>query len=87
MQSFSVSDIVETDQYKVIRSNRQKTDENFICLLLPEAEEIAKKCNYNLPKINNQNYNFYLKSLATGAGIKKALTSHTARHEYNSYPL
>lgn len=72
---------------KVIRSNRQKTDESFISLLLPEAESILNKYAYKLPIMSNQKYNDYLKLLATGAGVKKNLTTHVARHTYATYLL
>ena len=72
---------------KVISSNRKKTDENFITLLLPDAEKILIKYDYTLPIISNQKYNDYLKVLASYAGINKRLTTHTARHTYATYLL
>ena len=80
LYNFSKDYISEIDGMKVIRSNRQKTDESFISLFLPEAERIAEKYNYQLPKFPNQKYNFYLKVLGAGAELKKTLTSHLARH-------
>lgn len=87
MQNFSREYIVCTGEDKIIRSTRLKTDETNISWFLPEAEEIAEKYNYDLPKISNQKYNDYLKLLATGAGIKKNLTTHVARHTYATYLL
>lgn len=86
-QCFTKNDLIELDGYKVIKSNCTKTDENFVCLLLPEAERIAEKYDYSLSKINNQNYNTYLKTLASGAGVKEALTSHMGRHTFATYLL
>jgi len=80
LMNFSKDYIFEMDGMKVIRSNRQKTDELFITLFLPEAEKIAKKYNYELPKLTNQKYNDYLKLLGAGAELKKTITSHTLRH-------
>jgi site-specific recombinase XerD len=85
MQSFSRADVSETEGMKVIRSSRTKTDESFVALLLPEAERVAEKYGYSLPKLSNQKYNDYLKLLGTGAKITKSLTSHVARHTFATY--
>jgi site-specific recombinase XerD len=85
MSKFTVDDIFEINGRKVIRSSREKTDESFVSILLPEAKEILEKYNYQLPIISNQKYNDYLKLLASGAEIKKTLTSHVARHTFGTY--
>lgn len=87
LMKFSKESISEIEGYKVIRSNRVKTDENYITLFLPEAEKIANKYKYELPKITNQKYNEYLKEVAKGADIKKPLVSHSARHTFATYLL
>jgi len=87
MTNFSKNDIIEVDGMKAIRSNREKTDQSFITLFLPEAEKIAEKYNYDLPKLSNQKYNDYLKVLGAGAEIKKNLTTHVARHTFATYLL
>jgi site-specific recombinase XerD len=85
LMGFSLSDVSEMDGMKVIRSNREKTDESFVALFLPEAEQIADKYGYQLPRISNQKYNDYLKLLGIGAGIKKTITTHVARHTFATY--
>lgn len=85
MQGFKKEDIFIISGYKTIRSNRIKTDESFVSLLLPEAEVIAEKYNYEFPKIIIQDYNKYLKTLAAGAGINIPLSSHMARHTFATY--
>lgn len=87
MSKFDKSYIETVHGYKVINSNRQKTDQEFITLLLPQAEAILDKYDYTLPKISNQKYNDYIKLLAAGAGIDKRLTSHAARHTFATYLL
>lgn len=87
LMAFTKDSIQLLDGYKTIRSNRVKTDENFISLFLPEAESIADKYKYELPRLTNQKYNEYLKEVASGAGINKVMTSHTARHTFATYLL
>jgi site-specific recombinase XerD len=85
MQRFSRTDVSVMDGTKIIRSSRTKTDESFVALFLPEAEQIAEKYDYRLPQISNQKYNDYLKLLGAGAGITQSLTSHVARHTFATY--
>ncbi len=87
MQKFSKEDITILGEDKVIRLSRTKTDVSNISWFLPEAETIAEKYDYDLPKISNQKYNDYLKLLGAGAGIKKNLTTHVARHTYATFLL
>lgn len=87
LMGFNKESVSELDGHKVIRSTRSKTDESYISLLLPDAERIAEKYDYNFPKISNQKYNSYLKELASNVGIKKNLTSHVARHTFATYLL
>lgn len=87
LMQFNANSVQVLDGYKTIQSNRQKTDENFILLFLPDAEKIADKYKYELPKLTNQKYNEYLKEVAKGAGINKPLISHSARHTFATYLL
>jgi len=82
LQSFDEDWITEVDGYKIISSNRQKTDQPYITILFPEAEAILEKYDYKLPVISNQKYNDYLKLLKAGAEIKKNITSHVGRHTF-----
>ena len=75
------ADNLETDgEYTFVTGRRQKTDEEYFVLLLPEARAILEKYDYQLPKISNQQFNIRLKKLAKEIGIDKPLTSHFARH-------
>jgi len=74
-----------------IVKNREKTWCRENVPLLPIAKEILQKyknhphCIANgrlLPIISNQRFNGYLKELADICGIKKKLTTHTARHTF-----
>jgi len=79
------------DGKKWILRDRIKTDnEENVPLLATALEIIEKYVNHPycirakklLPMNSNQRYNGYLKEVADIAGIKKRLTSHTARHTF-----
>lgn len=91
------------DGRKWIIRDRQKTDTMENIPLLPIPLAIIEKyrdhpyCKLNrklLPILSNQRYNGYLKEVASICGIKKELTTHTARHTfattvclYNDVPM
>lgn len=79
------------DSEKWIIRNRIKTDTTENVPLLPIPLEIIEKykkhdyCKANnrlLPMNSNQRYNAYLKEISDLCGIKKKLTTHTARHTF-----
>jgi len=74
-----------------IIKNRIKTDHPEKVPLLPIALEIIERYKQHpycvqkgrlLPVNSNQKYNEYLKEIATVCGIRKKLTTHTARHTF-----
>lgn len=82
---------VGLDGEKWIIRNRKKTTTLENVPLLPRALEIINKykkhpycvrSNRLLPVNSNQRYNSYLKEIADVCGIKKKLTTHTARHTF-----
>jgi site-specific recombinase XerD len=79
------------DGDKWIAKSRTKTDIPEHIPLLPIAAEIIDRykdnlyCKYYsrlLPVNSNQRYNAYLQEIAAICGIKKHLTTHTARHTF-----
>lgn len=83
--------VIGMDGNKWISSCRHKTDEPELVPLLPIPLEIIEKYkndvwanahNKLLPVRSNQKYNKNLKKVAESAGIKKNLTTHTARHTF-----
>ncbi|WP_085537264.1 site-specific integrase [Massilibacteroides vaginae] len=85
LDSFSRGNIRIINGQKEIHGVRNKTGVPFIVLLLPIAEEIAERYNYNLPVISNQKYNTYLNTLIERVGLDKDVTTHTARHTFGTY--
>jgi integrase len=91
-ESLSSSDLgIGIDGEKWIIRNRIKTDttENVPLLPIPleiiekyRKHEYCKAFNRLLPMNSNQRYNAYLKEIADLCGIKKKLTTHTARHTF-----
>jgi integrase len=72
-----------------IARKRGKTDSPYFILLTKPVLDIIEKhkehCEQTgklLPVTTNQKLNFYLKELATAAGIDKNLTMHMARHTF-----
>jgi site-specific recombinase XerD len=83
--------IIGMDGNNWAKVRRQKTGEPEMVPLLPPAMEIIEKyknhpwCVANdklLPVKSNHKYNLYLKEVAELAGIKKYLTTHSARHTF-----
>jgi len=92
VKSFTSQEVcIGLDGEKWIQTKRIKTDSQENVMLLPVALEIIEKykthpyCVANdklLPVISNQRFNAYLQEIADLCGIKKHLTSHTARHTF-----
>lgn len=70
-----------------IKKTRQKTGVAFTTVLFPEAAEIIKKYDYELPVLSNQKYNAYLKELEDLCDLKKSLHSHIGRHTFATMAL
>lgn len=82
-------DFVERDGKICVFKERQKTGVKFYSVLLPWAEDIVKKYNYDLSPLNisNQKLNQYLKEIEDCCEIDKTLTFHKGRHFYAMYLL
>lgn len=89
--SLSNEDIVDNEGSKWIKKRRQKTKNKCHIPLLAPAIKILEKYNnhpkckkkgFLLPVLSNQKMNAYLKEIADVTGIKKNLSTHTARHTF-----
>ena len=70
-----------------IKKRRQKTNQEFVTVLLKDAADIAITNHFNIKVNSNQKYNEYLHELADLCEINKKLTSHVARHTFVVYLL
>lgn len=61
---------------------RGKTSRFYWAELIPEAKEILKRYNGELPRMHNQTYNKIIKRIAKELGIKKHLTTHIGRKTF-----
>lgn len=70
-----------------IKKSRLKTGVGFTTVLFPEAAEIIKRYDYELPVLSNQKYNSYLKEIADLCGINKPMHTHIGRHSFATMAL
>lgn len=73
-------DVMDSKYGRYIKKPRKKTGVMYTVLLDSVALAIWEKYGYNLNVPSPQKYNTYLKNIADLAGIKKKITTHTARH-------
>ena len=66
---------------------RIKSGVPFVSTLLPPVVEVLEKYGWQVPKLNNADYNRHLKSLGLMAGIKTRMHTHLARHTFATYML
>ena len=87
MQAFDMNDYKwdGTKWHNV--GTRIKTGTPYISSILPPALRVLEKYNFEIPKMNNADYNRQLKALQAMAGIKTRLHSHLARHTFATFML
>lgn len=84
---FDATKIEKINGLNVYTNNRQKTDIEFTCVVLPDAMKVLDKYNGQLPLISNQKYNKYLKELQQLAKVNTVITTHLLRKTYAHYLL
>lgn len=87
MASLTPNRYVQRNGDYYIIDTRIKTDEDFYIKLITPAVDILRKYDFQLPIINNSDYNHELKTLAALAGIAQTLTTHMARHTFAVFAL
>lgn len=80
LRDLSWDDVMESKFGPYIKKPRKKTGVIYTVLIDTVALDIWKKYSYDLDVPSPQKYNTYLKHISELAGIKKKITTHTARH-------
>lgn len=87
MVKITREDIIEEDGKLVIEDKRQKTGSGYRIVLLPKAEAILRKYDFNINQLSNQKCNQHLKLIAHRIGLKGNLTMHMGRHTFATWAL
>lgn len=88
MKNLEKDDFKKTEDGRYyIKKKRQKTNQEFVTVLLKDAADIAIMNHFEIKVNSNQKYNEYLHELADLCGIEKHLTTHVARHTFVVYLL
>lgn len=77
--------VIEKEGRLWISNRRYKNDTPYYVPLFPEAQRIHEKYNGKLPLLTDQCCNSLIQVIAKAAGIKKHLTTHTARKTFATH--
>lgn len=86
-QSFDFTKYKQVNGRWTFIGPRVKTGVEYMIQLDSECEDILSRYGWNLPKLNNSDYNHNLKALGLAVGISTPLHSHIARHTFATYML
>ena len=87
IMAFDASAYRKVDGVWVNNGDRIKTGVPYVSQLLPPVVEILDRYSWQVPHIDNADYNHCLKALGVAAGISTPLHSHMARHTFATYML
>ena len=86
-QNFAISDYKMLDGVWKNTGERIKTGVAYTSQLLPPVVEILERYGWQVPKLDNSDYNLCLKALGMACGIERPLHSHMARHTFATWML
>lgn len=87
LMKFDIRDYNKVSGRYVRVGTRVKTGVPFVSMLLPPVVAILKKYNWQIPVVNNADYNRDLKIIGQAAKIDTRLHSHLARHTFATWML
>lgn len=87
LMKFNIKDYNKVSGRYVRVGTRVKTGVPFVSMLLPPVVAILKKYNWQIPVVNNADYNRDLKIIGQAANIDTRLHSHLARHTFATWML
>ena len=86
-QNFDIGDYKLIDGTWKNTGERIKTGVAYTSQLLPPVVEILERYNWQVPHLDNADYNRCLKALGMACGIERPLHSHMARHTFATWML
>ena len=86
-QTFDIGDYKLIDGVWKNTGERIKTGVAYVSQLLPPVVEILERYNWQVPRLDNSDYNMCLKALGMACGIERPLHSHMARHTFATWML
>ena len=86
-QNFDIGDYKIIDGTWKNTGERIKTGVAYTSQLLPPVVEILERYNWQVPHLDNADYNRCLKALGMACGIERPLHSHMARHTFATWML
>lgn len=87
LAAFNFGDYINDNGTYIYNGHRVKTGVKYFSQLLPPALRILEKYGYQLPIIDNSDYNRNLKMVAAESGLNRRLYSHLARHTFATLML
>jgi integrase len=81
-QAFDIAEYKKINGRWINTGERIKTGVPYVSQLLPQAVEVLERYNWQVPQINNMQYNASLKDIQKALGIRTRLHSHLARHTF-----
>ena len=84
---FDIANYKKVDGKWIANGERVKTGVPFVSQLLPPVVDVLERYNWQVPVLQNGEYNQCLKALGMAAGIKTKMHSHLARHTFATWML